>query len=55
MNIREKLKYKERIVVKVGTSSLSFPNGKMNYLRMEKLTMILADLVSCEKEIVLLE
>ena len=53
MNIREILKYKERIVVKVGTSSLSFPNGKLNYLRIEKLTMILADLVSSEKEIVL--
>lgn len=53
MNVRENLKYQERIVVKVGTSSLSFTNGKMNYSRLEKLTMILADLVSCEKEIVL--
>ena len=53
MQVREKLKDIERIVVKVGTSSLSFPNGKMNYSRMEKLTMILSELVSCEKEIVL--
>jgi len=53
MNIREKLKYTERIIVKVGTSTLSFPNGKMNYSRMEKLAMILSELVSCEKEIVL--
>ncbi len=53
MNIREKLKYTERIVIKVGTSSLSFPNGKMNYSRIEKLTMILSELVSCEREIVM--
>jgi glutamate 5-kinase len=53
MNVREKLKYQKRIVVKVGTSSLSFPNGKLNFSRMEKLAMILADLVSCEKEVVL--
>jgi len=52
MSIREKLKHAERIVIKVGTSSLSFPNGKMNYTRIEKLTMVLSELVSSEKEII---
>lgn len=50
---RERLTSKERIVVKVGTSTLSFPNGKTNYTRLEKLTMVLSDLMSCGKEIVL--
>lgn len=50
---REKLKEKRRIVVKVGTSSLTFPNGKTNYTRLEKLAMVLSDLMSCEKEIIL--
>jgi glutamate 5-kinase len=50
---REGLKSKERIVVKVGTSTLAFPNGKTNYTRLEKLTMVLSDLMSCGKEIVL--
>jgi glutamate 5-kinase len=50
---RNKLTSKERIVVKIGTSSLSFKNGKTNYTRMEKLAMVLSDLMSCGKEIVL--
>ncbi|MFC2081309.1 glutamate 5-kinase [Bacteroidota bacterium] len=50
---REKLSSAERIVVKIGTSSLSFPNGKTNYTRLEKLAMVLSDLMSCGKEIVL--
>jgi glutamate 5-kinase len=50
---REKLKSKDRIVVKVGTSSLAFPNGKTNYTRLEKLTRVLSDLMSCGKEIIL--
>ena len=44
---------KDRIVVKIGTSSLSFPNGKTNYTRLENLAMVLSDLMSCGKEIVL--
>jgi glutamate 5-kinase len=50
---RARLADKPRIVVKVGTSTLSFPNGKMNFTRLEKLTMVLSDLMSCGKEIVL--
>ncbi len=50
---RARLADKPRIVVKVGTSTLSFPNGKMNFTRLEKLTMVLSDLMSCGKEIIL--
>jgi glutamate 5-kinase len=50
---RSKLAEKERIVVKIGTSSLAFPNGKTNYTRLEKLAMVLSDLMSTGKEIVL--
>ena len=50
---RARLTSKERIVVKVGTSSLTFPNGKTNYTSLEKLTMVLSDLMSCGKEIIL--
>ncbi len=50
---RARLSSKERIVVKIGTSSLAFPNGKTNYTGLDKLAMVLSDLMSCNKEIVL--
>ena len=50
---RARLAGKTRIVIKVGTSTLSHPGGKMNFTRMEKLTMVLSDLMSCGKEVIL--
>ncbi len=50
---RKGLKNRKRIVVKVGTSTLSFPNGKMNFTWMDKLSMVLSDLMSREMEVVL--
>lgn len=50
---RARMADKKRIVVKVGTSTLSHPGGKMNFTRMEKLTMVLSDLMSCGKEVIL--
>jgi len=50
--MRDKLQYKERIVVKIGTSSLSYPNGKLNYSRLEKLAMVLSDIMNSDKEVV---
>lgn len=41
---RESLKDKKRIVVKIGTSSLSYPNGRLNFQRIEKLAYILSSL-----------
>lgn len=41
---RQVLKNKRRIVVKVGTSSLSYPNGRMNFHSFEKLAFVLSAL-----------
>ena len=43
----------ERIVVKVGTSTLTYANGKLNLNRMEKLVRELADLHNAGKEVIL--
>ncbi|MGI6113700.1 MAG: glutamate 5-kinase [Mahellales bacterium] len=50
---RNSLKQCTRIVVKVGTSTITYPNGKLNLLRIEQLVRVLADLINQEKEIVL--
>ncbi len=42
MDYRDVLKNKRRIVVKIGTSSLSYPNGRMNFKSMEKLAYVLS-------------
>lgn len=44
---------KKRIVVKVGTSSLTHKTGKTNIARMEKLVRVLADLHNMGHEIIL--
>ena len=41
-NQRELLKNKKRIVVKIGTSSLSYQNGRLNFQRIEKLAYVLS-------------
>ena len=50
---RSGLKEKKRIVVKIGTSSLAFQNGKVNYTRLDRLAMVLADLMSSDYKVVL--
>jgi len=42
MDYREVLRNKHRIVVKIGTSSLSYPNGRMNFHSIEKLAYALS-------------
>jgi glutamate 5-kinase len=42
MDYREVLKNKTRIVVKIGTSSLSYPSGRMNFHSIEKLAYVLS-------------
>mgnify|MGYP000850953907 FL=1 len=42
-----------RIVVKVGTSTLTYENGKMNLRRMERLCKVLSDLQNSGKEVIL--
>lgn len=53
MNYREELKKHKRIVIKVGTSTISYPNGKINFKRIEQLAWVLADLRNQDKEVVL--
>ncbi|MBQ7515103.1 MAG: glutamate 5-kinase, partial [Schwartzia sp.] len=53
MDHRARLKEAHRIVVKVGTSTITYPGGKMNLGRMEKLVRELADLRNQGREIIL--
>ncbi|HHY24765.1 MAG TPA: glutamate 5-kinase [Clostridiaceae bacterium] len=52
-NLRTSLQKAKRIVVKVGTSTLTHNNGKINLSRMDKLSMVLSDLVNQGKDVVL--
>lgn len=42
--MREHLKDCRRIVVKVGTSTITYPNGRLNLKRVEELAWVLTDL-----------
>ena len=42
-----------RIVVKVGTSTLAHPTGRLNIQRMEELCKVLSDLKNAGHEIIL--
>jgi len=53
MDYRKCLKDKRRIVIKIGTSSLTFPNGKLNLRRIEHITNVVAELQSQGKQVVL--
>ena len=50
---RSQLQAARRIVVKVGTSTLTHPNGKLNFSRIEGLVRELADAVNSGKQILL--
>lgn len=53
MNIREKLKDSKRVVIKVGTSTILYDNGKINLHRIELLARELSDLKNQGKEVIL--
>lgn len=53
MNYRDNIKNHKRIIIKVGTTSLTYPNGKMDLKRIDKLAWILSDLKNQGKEIIL--
>ena len=54
MNYRERLKGKKRIVVKIGTSSLTHKHtGELNLYKLERLVRVLADLRNQGRDIVL--
>lgn len=50
---REQLKQYKRIVIKVGTSMVTYPNGRLNLKRVERLAWVLSDLRNQGKEVVL--
>lgn len=52
-NERAPLARAKRIVVKVGTSTLTYENGKVNFTRIDKLARVLSDLLNQDKEVVL--
>ncbi len=54
MNVRETLKDKKRIVIKIGSSSLIHgETGDIDYLKLEKLVRIISDLKNQGKDVVL--
>lgn len=53
MKNRDEIKSYKRIVVKVGTSTLTYNNGKINLHRIEKLARVLSDIMNSGKEVVL--
>lgn len=50
---RQTLQESQRIVVKVGTSTIMYPNGAINLQQMEKLAFVLSDLKNQGKEVIL--
>ncbi len=53
MNYRESFKNKKRIVVKVGTSTLTYQNGRLNFQRIANLAYVLSALRNRNLEIIL--
>ncbi|MFZ7120069.1 MAG: glutamate 5-kinase [Eubacteriaceae bacterium] len=51
--MRHKITKARRVVVKIGTSSITYDNGNINLKRMEELSRVLTDLENSGKEIVL--
>lgn len=53
MSNRVDLKDHSKIVVKIGTTSLTYENGKLNFKRISKLAWVLTDLRNRGKEVIL--
>jgi glutamate 5-kinase len=53
MNDRKNLLTKQKIVIKVGTSSLTHCNGKLNLMRVERLVRVIANIHSSGKQVLL--
>ena len=53
MSVIEDIKNAEKVVVKVGTSTLTYDNGKLNIRRIETLTRVLSDLKNRGKDVIL--
>lgn len=53
MDYRKILSEKKRVVIKIGTSSLTFPNGRLNLRRIEHVTNVIAELQKQGRQVVL--
>lgn len=53
INIHDRFKDYKRIVIKVGTSTITYPNGKLNLRMIERICWMMADLKNRDKEVVL--
>lgn len=53
MSNRETIKDKNKVVIKIGTSTLSYPNGRLNFRRIEKLAYVLSAVRSNGKQVIL--
>lgn len=50
---RQKVSQSKRIIIKVGTSTLMYPDGSVNLQRIERLAFVLTDLNNRGKEVIL--
>ncbi|MCD8089792.1 MAG: glutamate 5-kinase, partial [Clostridiales bacterium] len=50
---REDLKNRKRIIVKIGTTSLTYPNGNINFRRFDRLAAVLTDIQNSGRDIIL--
>lgn len=53
MNREERMKSKKRLVIKIGSSSLTHENGRLHLLRMEALVRLLSDLQAEGRDVIL--
>lgn len=53
MDFRQRIKKANRIVIKVGTSTVTYKNGNINLERIENLVKVISDIVNSGKEVVL--
>lgn len=53
MNFREKINKHKKIIIKIGTTSLTYDNGKINLNTLENLAMVLSEIRKQGKEVIL--
>lgn len=53
MNLRENLSKTKRVVFKVGTSSLTYPNGRLNINKIDVLVRVISDLKNRGMDVIL--
>ncbi len=53
IQIRNLLSLSKRIVIKVGSSTLTHSNGRTHLERLDRLALVISELINCKKEVVL--